>query len=311
MHSPLRIQFFHSKGGGPSVFMRRLRRYLVKHYDIQVTDRKPHLYLSAVWRGKPPKGAKTVHRVDNCYFDKLNKNRNRLNDKIKLAIKKANGVIYQSEFSFKLCKNVLGLRASKYVIIHNGFDESLCEDVVQFEHGYKHLFVACALWRPIKRPKSIMRAFRKAEIPDSALVMIGGGIRHPPSDPRIICTGSISPAEAYRYYKAATAVIHISRHESCPNTAVEALAFGKPVICNNSGGTKEIVGNDGVVVDIDPVDKFNSFPMKNPENIDYEKISQAMREVVKKEWDISRPDLKMSTCAKRYMNFFNKILNKK
>jgi len=309
MADSLKIQFFHSKSGGPSVFMRRLRHYLVEHYNIKVTERKPHLYLSAVWRGDPPKGAKTIHRVDNCYFDKLKKNRRKLNEKIKVAIKKADGVIYQSDFSLNLCTKILGVKGSRYSIIHNGFDQSLCESVVPFKCPYKYLFVASAFWRPIKRPKAIIRAFKKADIPDSSLIMIGKGIDHPPSDPRITCTGSIKPSEIYKYYKAATAIIHVSRLESCPNSVVEGLSFGKPVICNNSGGTKEIVKEDGFIANIDPIDNFKSFSMKEPEAVDIDRLSFALRSVVERDWDIHRPDLSMKACAKQYFDFFNTILD--
>ena len=304
----LKIQFFHSKYGGPSVFMRRLRRYLADHYNIKVTDNNPDLYLSAVWRGNPPKGAKVIHRVDNCYFDKSNKDRVSFNNKIRTAIKKADGVIYQSNFSRSLCNEILGTRASKSVEIHNGFDQSLCGDIVPFKHDYEYLFVACALWRPIKRPQSIMRAFIKAEIPNSSLIMIGDGIKNKPSDPNIICTGSLKPKDTYKYYKAATAIIHISRMESCPNSVVEGLSFGKPIVCNNAGGTKEIVKNDGIVVDLDPIDNFKSFSMRYPESIDIDKLAFAIRDITKKKWDVCRPDLSMKSCVKKYYDFFNTVL---
>jgi len=304
----MRIQFSHSNGGGPAVFMRRLRKYFVKHYGVIVTDDAPHLYISAVWRGSPPKGAKTIHRVDNCYFDKLNKGRDRANANIKKAVMKANGVIYQSEFSLKLCKHILGTKGSTRTIIHNGFDQSICDSVIPIENDYKHLFVACAVWRKLKRPKSIMRAFRQAAIPHSGLVMIGAGVEQP-EDKNIMCIGKTEPEEIYRYYKAATAIVHISRLDSCPNTVVEALSFGKPVICNNAGGTKEIVGKDGIVAEIDPPDTYKPFSMKHTDSVDIKKVSEAMRTVTEKEWDISRADLDMSYCAQRYFEFFARVFN--
>jgi glycosyltransferase involved in cell wall biosynthesis len=304
----MKIQFFHSKHGGPSVFMRRLRHYLVDHYDVKVTDKNPDLYLSAVWRGNPPKGVKVIHRVDNCYFDKLNKDRIRFNNKIKNAIKKADGVIYQSTFSLGMCNKILGVRGSKIATIHNGFDQSICSNIAPFRHKHKHLFVACALWRPIKRPQAIMRAFIKAEIPNSALVMIGDGIKKRPSNSNIICTGKLKPRETYQYYKAATAIVHISRMESCPNSVIEGLSFGKPIVCNNAGGTKEIVSSDGIIVKIDPPDNFKMFSMRDPESIDVKKVALAMREVVGRKWSIRRPDLSMSNCVEQYYSFFKTVI---
>ena len=176
-----------------------------------------------------------------------------------------------------------------------------------FEHPYKYLFVTCAIWRPIKRPKSIIRAFQKADIPESALIMIGKGIKAP-SDPRIICTGSIKLRDIYKYYKAANAIIHVSRLDACPNTVVEALSFGKPVVCNNAGGTPEIVANDGIIATIDPPDSYKTFAMHNADAINVDVLSDAIREVIKRDWHISRPDLNMDICAQQYMDFFAQVL---
>ena len=304
----MKVQFSYNRGGGPGVFMKRLKQYLINHYKISVTDNHPDIYISAVWRGNPPKNTKVVHRVDNCYFDTLYKNSTAYNSSIKNAIQRADGVVFQSQFSMKLCKGILGTRGKQHVIIYNGFDQSLCNDVVPFTHQYQYLFVSCACWRPIKRPYAIMEAFEKSNIQNSALIMIGDGVKS--LNKNIICTGSIKSPEIYNYYKAATSIIHISRLESCPNAVVEGLSFGIPIVCNNAGGTPEIVGDDGIILPIDPPDIYKSFPMRNPDKVDIAIISDAMKKVIQSDWNIKRPDLDMSVCAKQYYDFFIKVLSK-
>jgi len=126
----------------------------------------------------------------------------------------------------------------------------------------------------------------------------------------VVYTGKISPDQTYAYYKAADAMIHIARLDACPNTVIEALSFGKPVICNNAGGAPELVGKDGEIARIDPPDNYKQFPMKNPENINVKILAKAIRKCASKEWNINRPEFDMSYCAKQYYDFFLKVLNK-
>ena len=303
----MKVQFSHSSGGGPGVFMKRLRKYLVEKYDIREVKNNPDIYFSAVWMGSPPKGARHIHRVDNCYFDTLQKKRTGNNAAIKKAIKKAYAVIYQSKFSLRICRGVLGVKAKRYKIIHNAIDQSVCDKVVPFKHEYNKLFVACALWRPIKRPNSIMSSFLKARLENSALIMIGRGVSS--KHKNILCVGQIRPDQTYSYYKASDAMIHIARLDACPNTIIESLSFGKPVICNNAGGAPEIVGNDGIIAKIDPPDNYKEFPMKHPDKINTNLLAESIKECSNREWNIKRSEFDMSYCAKQYYDFFLKVLN--
>ena len=80
-------------------------------------------------------------------------------------------MIYQSEYSRRMCKGILKLK-KKGVIIHNGFDQSLYDDVAPKRLAPKML-VACAKWRGLKRPRSIVKGFLAAGLSDTVLVMIG------------------------------------------------------------------------------------------------------------------------------------------
>lgn len=305
----MKIQFFHSKGGGPGIFMGRLCDYLISHYDIKKVNNNPDIYFSSVWRGNPPSGCKVIHRADNCYFDTLQKKRTGSNKAITLAIKKADGVVYQSDFSRKICKGILGVQARRYKIIYNAIDQSICKDIIPIEHKFNKILIASAIWRPLKRPMSIINSFREANIYGSALYMVGGLTPVIKAD-NIVYVGKLSSDKLYSYYKAASAMIHISRLDACSNSVIEALSFNKPVICNNAGGTPEIVGKDGVIVNIDPVDNYKEFPMNNPEKVNIKIIAEGIRECLSKEWNINRPEFDMSYCAKQYYDFFKEVLSK-
>lgn len=61
--------------------------------------------------------------------------------------------------------------------------------------------------------------------------------------------GSISD---FSYYHDCDGFISLSRKEGMPNCVLEALAYGLPCIVTNYGGSKEAVGDAGVVIRTDP-----------------------------------------------------------
>jgi len=317
----MKIQMNYS-GVGPAAFMGRLKNYLQSHYDVKIVGTTsqaskkcsnkhgiPDLYLSSVWRGRPPKGCKTIHRADGVYFDKNLKSGPRMNRDIWVAIQKANAVIYQSKYSMKSCRKILKVSQRNDIIIHNGFDFSLCENVIPDMAGFERTFVAGAKWRALKRPLSIANGFLKASLPNTGLLMLGAisksdMIKHP----SIKYVGKVNHSRVFQYYKGCSGIIHISRLDACPNAVVEGLAFGKPILCNNTGGTPEIVKDSGILLDIDPPFTYKRFPLKNPDSVKPSIVAAGLHELLNREWNIDRQDLSMEVCAKKYYDFFQKVL---
>lgn len=240
---------------GPMSFMSRIRNALPKYTPVEITDRKPHLVLSSIH--SPKTRVKTVLRVDGCYYNRALFNV-KANDAIAKSIKRADGVIYQSKFSERMCSKILKARPkTDFAIIPNGIDQRSLKDIApnkQFDG--KYIFVASAKWRETKRPRSILKGFIKANVPDSKLLFVGEYNKRI-KDKRIVYLGKLSHKELIGYLKASNAFIHLCMIESCSNAVVEALSCGLPVVCNNIGGTPELVGDDGVIVKSDKKFKFN------------------------------------------------------
>ncbi len=305
----MKIQISYS-GIGPMVFMTRLAKYLSKHYDVEIVKERPDIYFSSVWAGSSPKNCKRVHRVDGCYFDKSRPGIGAMNKRIISAIDRSDMTIFQSKYCKKLCRGILGTRPKKSETIHNGFDSSLYDGIEIDKMGYNKMFVACAKWRPLKRPRSIAKGFLKAEIPNSILIMIGDISRKDKiENDRIKYVGQIRAKHTYQYYKSCDAVVHISRLDACPNVVIEGLSAKKPIICNNVGGTPEIVKDDGIILEIDEPLKYKLFKMKKPDSVKSRIIANGLRRCVEKDWDIYRSDLEMYNCAKKYYECFKKVLS--
>ena len=66
-----------------------------------------------------------------------------------------------------------------------------------------------------------------------------GAIRHVPA---------VAPGELAGYYRQMDCLLHTVAADACPNVVVEALACGVPVVCPEEGGTVELVGDGGLAV---------------------------------------------------------------
>jgi len=116
---------------------------------------------------------------------------------------------------------------------------------------------------PRKNVPGLLRAYAElaARRPDAPeLVLAGrlppegidGLIRQEPSIARRVrATGYVSDAERQRLYREASMVVVPSFDEGFGITALEAMTIGVPVVASRRGALPEVVGDAGVLVDID------------------------------------------------------------
>ena len=307
----IRLKIY-SSGMGSTVFLGRLSEYLCKNFDVKLVNEHEEIYLSSVWEG-PRRNRKAIwiHRVDGVYFDLDKSGRTGMNNKIKNVIKKCDAVIYQSKFSRKISRGVLGVVKKRSEIIYNGCDHNNFIGMFHDKFGYKKMLIACARWNHLKRPRSIARGFIEANLDDTVLVMIGRIKREDCIiHPNIKYVGQLKPLDVSQYYACCDGVIHISRLDACPNAVVEALCAGKPVLSNNVGGTPELVKDDGIIIDIDPICKYKSFKMGNPDKVSPFIISQGIQDLISRDWAVKREDLYIGNVAKQYYDYFCKLMGK-
>jgi len=309
----MKIQFSPTLTGsmaGPGSFTNRLVDYLRENYPVKIVRKRPDIYLGAIVasRGIDPK-VKRVFRVDGCYYSNESSRVGMRNRSIYKGMKNQDGIIYQSNFSKKMCRKILGCRKleKKTTVIYNGFDQSIVNDIKPIEKDCDLMFVSSAKWRTSKRPNSIIKGFLEADIPDSKLYLLGDSSNHNKYK-NVISIPYMKKEELYAYYKASDAMIHLCFIDSCPNSVIEALSFNLPVICNNIGGTPEIVRDSGVIVECDSYN-FNIID-KVIDNIPPKMTAEAIRKFAYSDRTIvDRKDLDMSVAAKKYYEFFTEILN--
>ena len=298
---------------GKALFIRRLRK---EFQNIGVQFGVPadvKLHLIRMSNGGNQAKANVV-RIDGVYHntaqDYIGKNKG-----IASGFHRGNGAIYQADFSRRLCDKYIGPFQKKYIVCPNGADPTFYDNIPKAESKYTHNFLAVSKWRPHKRLLDIIECYLLAGIEDSCLYVAGSPNTLPPpelaryrAEENIKFLGSVSQEQLGSYYKLCNASIHLCWVDCCPNSVVEAICAGCPVISNNTGGTPEIVkASNGIVCDIDKPYDLEPCDLYHPPNFDRGIIAQAMNDVIDNKPSIDSTNVNIKTVALKYKNFFNSL----
>jgi glycosyltransferase involved in cell wall biosynthesis len=132
-----------------------------------------------------------------------------------------------------------------YVLYLGGFD--LRKNVTGLLHAYSFVGPAIGDRHPLvlagRLPHDVSRRF-----PD-----IQGLIDQLEVSDWVRVTGFVDEADKLAIYRAAVAVVQVSRYEGFGLTALEAMACGKPVVVSDRSSLPEVVGPAGFAVDPDDI----------------------------------------------------------
>lgn len=304
--------------GGPGIFGNRLKKQFEKNGHVFVnpysTSQVPQKNISII-HGERIKGCPfNALRLDGLYFDSENPDNDKLNAPILKSFQRENSdyIIYQSEFSRDMYHAFMGERP--FSIINNGIDQKeFLSNVKDLKTGhsvfssYEKICVASASWRRHKRLEEILEAFKSPKLEKVLLVVLGGFeyVKDKSTlSENVLLTPLFEPHQTSSIYSMADAMIHIAWLDWCPNTVVEALSCGTPVLCSHNGGTKELVKNDGVTIQLEEDYEIGTkVPLYNPPDVDTEILVEGILEVLEKPKGFKRPDLDIETVASNYEKY--------
>lgn len=259
----------------------------------------------------------TVLRLDGVHHNVL-KDYKRVNTSIvERGVKNADAIVYQSEFSRKMCNKYLGKFEGRTTVIYNGADPKFYEKVKSARSKTKHSILASARWRPHKRLKHIVESFLLADMKKTTLFIAGDtsgcGMTQRKLQkiffhPNIEYLGNLPHNSLAPYLKVVDSFVHLCWFDNCPNGVVEAIVAGVPVITNNVGGTHEIVKpSGGFVLPID--DEYDLEPCRlyEPPEVDKHLVIEAMKKCCLRTIKVDSSHVNINNIAKQYRDFFRKV----
>ncbi len=211
-------------------------------------------FYSPLWsRFQPKQKDKVLIRLDGIGVDSDKINFNKINSKFINLINKGNSIVYQSNFSQNcFCNTFNSLPKGK--VIYNGVkklinDRRSNELVRRIESKFKDgYYTVAGRFSNRKRIYEIINEFKKFDL-GNLVVLSDVPENLKKRSKKIIYLGMINPEMARNIISNSIGLIHFDRYDWCPNIVIAAVNDGVPVICSNFGGTPEIVGENGLIIE--------------------------------------------------------------
>jgi glycosyltransferase involved in cell wall biosynthesis len=199
------------------------------------------------------------------------------------------------------------------IVIHNGIEMKPVRDFTSLEllairKSYEKVFVCSANWHPQKRLADNVAMFKhlRKMHPNSCLIVMGANPDYMCADPGIFYSGSLPPELYMQVYSMADWMIHLAWLDHCPNVVIEALSQNTPVICTDAGGTRELVGDNGIILAEAPYN-FELANYDDPPHVDVTQLTKL--ELPKGTFDASALSiLDIQRVAHVYEGLFNKVV---
>ena len=298
---------------GPNSFAKRLSDALINmgHHVLFERGEDADVSLVFIERSGRPLAKRVVQRLDGIWFSPSEFETK--NSGIKHLYETADYVVWQSNFDREMTSRHWGV-PSKGSVVKNGVpsyaieNENIKHQLEILKKNHEVIFVSSANWHPQKRLDVNIRVFEhlKKLYPSACLIIMGSNAQ-PINIKDTYWPGSLPHEICMQIYRESDWMIHTAWLDHCPNTVVEALSCGVPVICSEDGGTKELVGDYGIVLkEIEPYD-FSLADYNKPPHIDIENQLEGHLPSKINLGGLSNVDISIEQCAQSYLDVFKKI----
>ena len=303
---------------GKSFFFRRLLEEWKKDMPFDITTNPDNFVDVSIEsaRIKHKNSRLKVIRFDGVYHN-TGQNFRQKNSSMVTSLGIADGAIYQSNFAKSMCREYLGKFNGFESVIYNGADPEFYAKAIPIRMNYEKIFISFSKWRPHKRLRDIIESFLLADIENSVLLIAGdlsrsgltqSDINRYFSISNVRYIGILNQNQMAGYLKIATAAIHLCWIDACPNSVVEAIVAGVPVICNNNGGTAELVAKaNGYVCITEKSYDRKPIDLYHPPRFSYRIVAEAMIQAANEKRKIVNDHVLISNSAEQYKNYILQI----
>ncbi len=245
--------------GGPSTFMRDLRRRLMAAGYPFLEDPEriheaggiffPISYDKKILEFFKKRGLPVIQRLDGVYYpSKHGIKYLYYNRDIKLDyLKYSDLIIFQSKYSRLECFTIMGeIPEERYRIIYNGTDKKTFYPGTREFNKDRITFTATGSFRNRDMLEPSVRALDEVSKDYNIIFKIigpitGRAVEALTKRDYIKCLGSMGKEEIADELRNTDIFIHCQLNPACPNSVIEALSCGLPVAGFDTGAMKEIV----------------------------------------------------------------------
>ena len=298
---------------GKSKFVQRLIPAL-RDLGVKIVDKKPDITLGLSYWKEKPKGKKVI-RIDGIHIEKDRKY-NWRRKIIRQTIKHSDGVIYQSKFAHDMVRKILNVKGKKEFVIFNGANPDDYNVDPAKSNYTKNVIIsgryATDSVRPHKRVKEMVQIAKEytETHQDVCFWFCGKTVNERSKNPQIVYTGDLPERKIRKHLVMADVMLNICYWDWCPNSVVEALVAGTPVICSNFGGVPEIVNWYGKTLHLDTQPLKPKLQKNNPPKIDNNIVIEALDCMfnLNINYRVRPRHLYIDTIARQYKQAFEEVL---
>lgn len=188
-----------------------------------------------------------VHRVDGSSQDYRGTDKG--DTRQSLINQLADRTIFQSAYSRHVTREAYRVISHDGPIIHNPVDVDRFSPqgpAVDLPGYPPRIVYVTFSTNPLKGWREVY--LLAEQNPDLTFILIGQ-YENPPSHPNLHIVGQIAHTELPAYLRSCDVFLALQQKEACPNVVLEAMACGLLILFADSGGTPEIVGDCGAVLE--------------------------------------------------------------
>lgn len=236
-------------------------------------------------------------------------------NQILMAAEQAAGILCVSKGLSETMQS-LGMDGQKITVHYTGCDQEKFKPSDNMDEKYRlkasldmkddeELLLSIGNLIPLKRHELAIKSLQ--HLPHCHLAIAGNGVHKGKLEVlvmqlslgnRVHFLGNVPHNDIPKWINAATAMILVSQSEGLANVWVESLACGTPIIISDTGGAKELVGDDHIVQLVDA---------------DSEQIAHAVNTIIAQPIDkaAARERVSQFTWQKNAQNlydFYNRII---
>lgn len=252
------IPFHHYQSiGGPSTFMQNLKFYLDQNgFNYSQSHKRaksiffPVSFDKTILNKIKNKHGKIIQRLDGIYYPSKHGDAYvELNKDIKdIYLVYADFVVFQSEYSKEQCFSMMGeKKGDEYTVILNGVNKTIFypdEDRIGLDKSIQ--FVTTGNFRNIDMIEPLIKALDRLLGRFDFRLNIIGPVTHPEIEKMmdkdyIKLSGNKNLNEVASILRKSDIFLYSHLNPPCPNSVIEAISCGLPVVGFDSGAMSELL----------------------------------------------------------------------